>query len=104
LGDKFAESVTKSLLSRNFGKDLECVKEASCMSHLWFSASFRRKQLISRLISIMSHTAKGSSRKRCRNTERSLSFAYNTTDESSVSVSSVSREKVEVTVARLLLN
>jgi hypothetical protein len=48
------------------------------MSHLCFLESFLRKQLASRLIvSSMSHKAKGLSRDRYQNEERSLSFAYN---------------------------
>jgi len=47
------------------------------MHQLWFLECFRHKQVISKLISSMSHKAKGLNRNRCQNKERSLSFAYN---------------------------
>jgi len=70
-----------------------------CMSHLWFLESFLRKQLISRLIS-MSQKVKRQSRHRCQ--KKGPCRLLTTNDKGSVS--SVSCEKPEATVALLLLS
>jgi len=69
------------------------------VSHLWFLESFRRRQPVSRLISSMSHKAEGLSRNRCRKKD-CCRLRLSTNDKGSVS--SVSCEKSEATVAHLL--
>jgi len=68
------------------------------MNHLWVLESFRRKQLISKLISSMSHKAKGLSR--IAETRKNRCRLLTTNDKESVS--SVSCEKPEAIVAHLL--